>query len=91
MEGLWSYPIERVSSDTGPHFYKVVFYENRDNSLSDMIRFAGVRGQKSLVVRGYDYRKVRATDVFLPTRIEVFETNPAGVIQHRLLKIDYHN
>ena len=89
MEGLWYYPIERGSSDTGPHFYKVVYYENRDSSLIDMIRFADVRGQKSLVVRGYDYRKVEKMQVLVPTKVEIFRTDARDVLQERLVKIDF--
>ncbi|MBA7696339.1 hypothetical protein ES703_104986 [subsurface metagenome] len=87
MQGLWYYPI-RCSRVTSDEARKVLFYQSRDTSLIDMVSF--VSGKESLLVRGYDYRKVRATDVFLPTKIEIFETNPAGVIQQRLLKIDYH-
>ncbi len=102
MEGLWYYPI-RCSRVTADERRETVFYQSRDTSLIDITRFTSpghsviaseaqpsVAIPISLMARGYDYRKVRATDVFLPTRIEVFETNPAGVIQHRLLKIDYH-
>jgi hypothetical protein len=88
-EGLWYYPIERVSSNTEPHLYKVVFYKNRDSSLIDMIRFAGVKGQKSLVVRGYDYRKVEKGQVLVPTKIEIFRTDAGDVLQERLVKIDF--
>ena len=87
MQGLWYYPIELRSTGDEPR--KVVFYQNRDTSLVDIISFVGEK--ESLLVRGYDYRKVKPTGVLLPTRIEVFSTNPAGVIQHRLLKIDYYN
>ncbi len=87
IQGLWYYPIEsRVTSDERR---ETVFYQNRDTYLVDIISF--VSEKESLLVRGYDYRKVKSTGLLLPTRIEVFSTNPAGVIQHRLLKIDYFN
>ncbi len=103
MEGLWYYPIRcsRVRSDERR---ETVFYQSRDTSLIDITRFTSpghsviaseaqpsVAIPISLMVRGYDYRREKATDLLLPTKIEIFETNPAGVIQHRLLKIDYHN
>jgi len=102
MEGLWYYPIRcsRVRSDERR---ETVFYQSRDTSLIDITRFTSpghsviaseaqpsVAIPISLMVRGYDYRKVKATGLLLPTKIEIFETNPAGVIQHRLLKIEYH-
>jgi hypothetical protein len=103
MEGLWYYPIRcsRVRSDERR---ETVFYQSRDTSLIDITRFTSpghsvIAGEAqpsvaipiSLMVRGYDYRKVKKAGLLLPTKIEIFETNPAGVIQHRLLKIDYHN
>ena len=57
--------------------------------MIDMIRFAGVKGQKSLVVRGYDYRKVEKEQVLVPTKIEIFRTDAQGVLQERLVKIDF--
>jgi len=87
IQGLWYYPIESLVPAGEPR--KIVFYQNRDTSLVDIISFSAEKGP--LLVRGYDYRKVKETGVLLPTRIEVFSTNAAGVIQHRLLKIDYYN
>jgi hypothetical protein len=90
MQGLWYYPIHcsRVTADRSR---ETVYYSSKDTSLIDIIRFVSVGEMKSLMVRGYDYRKVKATGLILPTRIEIFSTNPAGVIQRRLLKIDYYN
>jgi hypothetical protein len=88
MQGLWYYPI-RCSRVTGDEQRETVFYQSRDTSLVDIISF--ISEKESLLVRGYDYQKVKSTGLLLPTRIEVFSTNPAGVIQHRILKIDYFN
>jgi hypothetical protein len=88
MQGLWYYPI-RCSQATGDEVREVVFYQSRDTSLIDIVSF--VSGKESLLVRGYDYRGVEESALLLPTRIELFETDSAGVIQRRLLKIDYHN
>jgi hypothetical protein len=90
MEGLWYYPIERVSSDDEPDLYKVVFYQNNDSSLVDMIRFVSVDGKNSLAVRGYDYRKVEKKQVLVPTKIEIFRIDAKGVLQERLVKIDFN-
>ncbi len=103
MQGLWYYPIH-CSRVTADERRETVFYQSRDTSLIDIICFTSpghsviaseaqpsVAIPISLMVRGYDYRKVKATGLLLPTRIEIFSTNPAGVIQHRLLKIDYYN
>jgi hypothetical protein len=87
MYGLWYYPIE--SRGTSDDTRKVVFYQNRDTSLVDIILFVGKK--ESLLARGYDYRQAGTTGVLLPARIEVFAARPAGDIQRRLLKIDYYN
>jgi hypothetical protein len=87
MQGLWYYPIE--SHGTSDETRKIVFYQNRDTFLVDIILFVGEK--EPLLVRGYDYRQARTTGVLLPTRIELFKTSPAGVVRQRLLKIDYYN
>jgi hypothetical protein len=92
IQGLWYYPIQcssPVSRIAPDGTREVVFYQNRDTALIDIVSFVGEK--ESLLVRGYDYRQVKETGVLLPTRIEVFAATPAGVIQHRLLKIDYYN
>jgi len=89
IEGQWYYPIERERIFIGaiPYWSKVVFYQNRDTSLVDMLWFAG---EKFLAVRGYDYREVEKKGVAVPTRIEIFRTDADGVLQERLVKIDYY-
>jgi hypothetical protein len=90
LEGLWYYLIEQASPEGSEKpLYKVVFYLNNDTSLVDMIWFVGVDGQKSLAVRGYDYRKVEKRQVLVPTKIEVFRIDDKGVLQQRLIKIDF--
>jgi len=107
MEGLWYYPIRcsnLSSQTTGNEPRQVAFYQNRDTTFIDIIRFVSpghsviaseaqpsVAIPISLMVRGYDYRIVKEEGLLLPTRIEVFKTNLVGVIQKRLLKIEYHD
>ena len=94
MEGLWYYPIRcsmLSSQTTGNEPRQVAFYQNRDSTFIDIIRFVNPAGMKSLMVRGYDYRIAKEAGLLLPTRVEVFKTNLVGVIQHRLLKIEYHD
>jgi len=95
MGGLWYYPIEWKSRDIEAyvelHWSKVIFYQNRDSSLVDMIWFAGVEQGKFLAVRGYDYRKVKENGILVPTRIEIFKTDVRGVLQEQLVKIDYYS
>jgi len=93
MEGLWYYPIRCStlgSKSMGYEPRQVVFYQNRENSFVDIVRFASTAGMKSLMVRGYDYRELKEAGLLLPTKIEMFRTDSVGVVQRRLLKIDYH-
>ncbi|MHC4572259.1 MAG: hypothetical protein ACYS0C_09335 [Planctomycetota bacterium] len=90
LEGLWYYPIEQAGTDEiEKPLYKVVFYLNNATSLVDMIWFVSVEGQKSLAVRGYDYRKVEERQVLVPTKMEIFRIDDKGVLQQRLVKIDF--
>jgi hypothetical protein len=89
VEGLWHNSIERGRSDVEPPLHKVVFYQAIDSGLVDMIWFANLAGQKSLAVRGYDYGQAEGQQVLIPAKIEIFETDARGVLQRRLLKIDF--
>jgi hypothetical protein len=89
-EGLWYYPIERVSSpNDAPELAKVVFYQSRDSSLVDVLWLVGIGGEKSLAVRCYDYREVEKMGVWVPTKIEIFRADAKGVFQERLIRIDF--
>ncbi len=93
IEGRWYYPIERAlldKTDSELSRQKLVFHQNRDSSLVDMFWFAGIDSGTSLAVRGYDYQKVEKGGVFVPAKIEIFMTDVRGVMQHRLVTIDYH-
>jgi hypothetical protein len=43
-----------------------------------------------LAVRAYDYRKVEKKQVLVPTKIEIFRIDAKGVLQERLVKIDFN-
>lgn len=93
IEGNWYYPIRQArtdQTDSGPYQPKYVFYQNRGNSLVDMLWFLGVDGGTTLTVRGYNYQEVQKGGVVVPAKIEFFITDVSLVMQHRLVKIDYH-
>lgn len=85
-QGQWYYPIHKTGELSG----ETVFYQNRDSLLVDMIRVPCIDTNKSLVVRGYDYRKIEKEGPTVPTRIEIFSTDISGILQKRLVKIDCH-
>jgi hypothetical protein len=99
IEGLWYYPIEQVEGNgkfslrcaKDKSLSKAVFYQSKDSSLIDMIWFAGVGEEKFLAIRGYDYREVEKGGVRIPAKIEIFKTNDKGVLQQRLVKVDFHS
>jgi len=90
IEGRWYHPIERnriLASDLS-HWSKVVFYQDRDTSLVDMVWFTAAGEEKFLMVRGYDYHKAQKQGVLVPSKIEIFETDAAARLKQRLVKID---
>lgn len=92
-EGLWYYPIERSDLELyeimkdGP---KVIFYQNRDSSLVDMIWHADLEREEFLMIRGYDYQEVKSKGIWVPAKIEIFRVDSRGVLQERLVKIDLY-
>ena len=96
IEGQWYRPFEQTNIFAGtdaesyiePCWSKVVFYQNRDNLLVDMIWFAAADEAKFLSVRGYDYRKTQKQKVLIPAKIEIFRADSAAGLRQRLVKID---
>jgi len=95
IEGQWYYQIEREKIPVGdiadlPYWPKVVFCQNTGTSRVDMLWFVDTGEKKFLAVRGYDYKEVEKGSILVPTKIEIFVTDPAGVLRERLVKIDYY-
>jgi len=91
IQGQWYYPIDRQTKSgilSGGRMAKAVFYQNRDNSVIDLLHVACAETGKSLAVRGYDYDQIEKGGLLVPTRIEVFTTDSQGGSQTRLVKID---
>lgn len=96
MQGKWYYPIDRQGKGLTARISDAIFYQNRDNSLVDMIRLTclspGLAREKPIqYVRGYDYERVEKSGPVIPTRIEIFETDARDRMQKRLVKIDCHS
>lgn len=72
-----------------PYWSKVVFYQNRESSLVNMLWFADVDEDKFLSVRGYDYAATREEGVLVPTKIEIFNTDALGVFKERMIEVDF--
>jgi len=100
MQGLWYYPIERAPKVlSGAYWSKVVFYQNRNSSLVDMVWFAdplrrgrttaNVEEGKFFAVRGYDYSRVQKRGVLLPAKIEIFRTDARGALSERVAQVNF--
>ena len=93
---------QRIEQPVQPNFPKVIFFQNTNSSLIEMIwladpqrrdegpRSAGAQN-KFLMVRGYDYKRVHKDAVFVPSKIEIFRTDSRALIKERLVKIDFKN
>jgi len=93
VQGKWYYLINRQEKVFTGRISEAVFYQDRDNSLVDMIRFActcsGLALDRTVqYVRGYDYEEVGETGLLVPTRIEIFGTDARDRTRNRLVKID---
>lgn len=84
LHGQWYYPIDAKAAN------KAVFYQDRDNSVVDMIQLACKGGSKTLTVRGYDYMKVDKGGPAVPRKIEIFSGSSDEEGQKRLVTIDCH-
>jgi len=91
IQGQWYYPIAKQTKSeilSGERMAMAVLYQNRDNSLIDLLHVGCTATGKSLAVRGYDYDQIEKGELLVPTRIEVFTTDRQGGSQTRLVKID---
>ena len=99
MEGRWYYPIEQDKIQMERYWSKVVFYQNKDSSLVDMLSLCSNQNvanggiiwlQEFFAVRSYDYREIEKGGILVPTKIEIFATDAESVLRERLVKIDYY-
>jgi hypothetical protein len=86
IQGKWYHPIHQT--ETGDGSGGTIFYQDRDSLLVDMVRITCSSPDRTLAIRGYDYRKIEKEGPLGPARIEIFSTGAGGVIQKRLAKID---
>ena len=89
-EGRWYNRLDQTTSPGSSYaelyWSKIVFYQNKDNSVVDMIGFIA---EKSLAIRAYDYYQLENDGPYIPTKLEIFETDSTGLLKQRLAKIDY--
>jgi hypothetical protein len=94
MDGRWCYRNEATSSvilkksKAPPHLRKVVLYQNKLTHLADMLWMADITENRFFAANAYDYQQIQDSQAMVPGKIEIFETNPAGIYQGRLATID---
>lgn len=90
IEGQWYSPIEKTGRDEAHIWSQVLFYQNADSALVDIIRLVDMDRNSFFLARGYDYRQAQERAAFVPAKIEIFQTDAHGAVLARLAKIDYY-
>ena len=70
------------------HWSRILYYQNTDSGLLEIVCLIGRTEQKMLTVRGYDYKSRATAGVLVPSKMEVFEAEPQDILAKRLLTID---
>jgi hypothetical protein len=90
IEGQWYKPIERTGRDEAHIWSQVLFYQNADSALVDILRLVDMDRNSFFLARGYDYRQLQEGAALVPAKIEIFQTDVHGAVLARLAKVDYH-
>jgi hypothetical protein len=101
LAGQWYIPIEAkygVEKPAGeaskqkeapePCWKEGTYFQNQATSLVDMIWLGDPARQKFLVVRGYDYNRAARSDILIPTKIEICQSDPDANVGRRVAMID---
>jgi hypothetical protein len=90
IAGQWYLPIDaKFKEQTAtPYWTQGVYFQSVDRSLVDMIWLGNPATDKFLIARGYDYAPATDDGVLIPTKIEVFESDPDANIGPRLAVVD---
>jgi len=98
IKGLWYEPIQRTTYaddmqldiiPAKPYWSKVIFYQNKENSLVDTIWFSNSDKKNFLLVRGYDYIRVSKKGILVPNKIEISRTDARGSFLQHLAEINF--
>lgn len=103
IAGQWYQPVEakfqpqEIVSDQkdhkrvtvfSPYWTQGTYFQNHSSAIADMIWLANPGEQRYLLVRGYDYAKVAGDGISIPTKIEIFRSDPQAQFGSRLALID---
>lgn len=92
IEGQIYWPVIRtVKTEQGDDAEEgVIFCQNQQSSLIDVVWYSSEGSDGLLTVRGYNYTQIKESGIVLPRRVEIFRASSDGVLQKRLAKIEYH-
>ncbi len=98
VAGQWYLPINaryqtpRPASKKGatpePYWTRGTYFQSQDRPLVDMIWLGNPDTHKFILVRGYDYATIAGSIILMPTKIEVFQSDPDANIGPRLALVD---
>jgi hypothetical protein len=88
IAGQWYLPIDAKYQTAQSHWTQGIYFQSQSASLVDMIWLGDPVTQKYLIVRGYDYTQRAAGGMKIPTKIEVFQSDPDANIGPRLALVD---
>jgi len=101
ITGQWYRPLEakyraekadsrakgRGKSVVEPYWTQGIYFQDQNGAIVDMVWLGSPAMQKYLIVRGYDYART-VDGVLLPTRIELFQSDPDANFGPRLALVD---
>ena len=89
IAGQWYLPIDAKYQPAQSHWTQGIYFQSQDwVGLVDMIWLGDPVTQKYLIVRGYDYTQRADGGMKIPTKIEVFQSDPDANIGPRLALVD---
>jgi len=88
IAGQWCLPIDAKCYATQSRWTKGIYFQRQDGSRVDIIWLGNPVTQKFVIVRGYDYARNAGNGVLIPTKIEVFHSDPDANIGSRIALID---
>ncbi len=68
----------------------LTFYRNINSGVVDVVRFEDSNSARYLFCRSFNYQKITGVDRPVPTKIDIFNTDKAGLLQGQLLQIEYY-
>lgn len=92
METSWYHLIERTGSNAKVSLPNVIFYQNKDNFLVDMLWLPCVDAEcrrDGIGVRAYAYEEIEKAGALIPSKIEIFDAGAGVHFGRRLIKIDF--